>query len=193
MPIIKRLVARSLFLNLFWVFAGSQLGRLFHKDLGGIIIGLGFLVIYSFTYYLSFDREKKSIHNFLMLTLAMIGIFLTASFILPFFFINGQTDLSVIGFLLCSSTIAFIGIIAIVGRYIEVKNRLLTIVLGAIITALTAYFVTRYLPEHFDTDKLSKFVNPLAFDFCIWQVLTTFLVGRSIRSSTSLPPTRHWH
>src|SRR4051812_34600263 len=112
MSFLKRLLLTSLTLNVFWTFIGSQIGRLFPKDFGGIIIGTGFPIIYSLTYFLSFDKNKKSIYNFLMLTVTIIATFLTASFIPPFFFINGSSDVSVIGFFLCSSTLAFIGIVA---------------------------------------------------------------------------------
>jgi len=189
MTFMKRLLLTSLTLNILWTFLGSQIGRLFHKDLGGIIIAIGFLVIYSSTYFIQFDKSKKSIHNFLMLTLTIIVIFLIASFIPPFLFINGNSDLSIFGFTLCSSTLAFIGIVSIVGHYTIISNKTNTIVVGSVLTAIITFLFFRLTPENLDIDKMSKVVNPMALGFCIWQVLTTFLIGRSINSLKSLQPT----
>jgi hypothetical protein len=191
MPFLKRLLLTSATLNICWAFIGTQIGRLFQKDFGGIIIGLGFLIIYSLTYYFSFDKSKKTIHNLFILTATIIVIFLTASFIPPFLFTNGSTDLSIIGFFVCSSIIAFVCIVAILGHYIEIGNKTSTIVVGSIVTALIAYVVAKYAPEHIDNESYNKVVNPLAVGFCVWQVLTTFLIGRSIIKTTILRPTSH--
>jgi hypothetical protein len=191
MPLPKKIIATSISLNIAWTFIGSQIARIFHKDFGGILIGLVFLIIYSWTYFSFFDKKKKTIHNFLMLTMTLIAIFMVATFIVPILFINGETNFSVILFLLCSTVIAFISITAIVGHYVVIENKKRTIIVGSIVTTVVASLILLYLaPDRYDSERLSKVVNPIAMGFCIWQILTTFLIGRSIKHTTSLQPTK---
>ena len=178
-------------MNIAWTFIGSQIARIFHKDFGGILIGLVFLIIYSWTFFSSFDKKKKTVHNFLMLTITLIAIFMVSTFIVPFLFIGGETNFSVILFLLCSTIIAFISITAIVGHYVVIENKKRTIIIGSIVTSVVASLVFLCLaPNRYDGDRLSKVVNPIAIGFCIWQILTTFLIGRSIKNTTGLQPTK---
>jgi hypothetical protein len=180
-PFFAKFFLRSLFLNVCWTFIGTQIGRLLPKDTGNLLIGLGFLIIYSVTFFYSFDKAKRTKHTFLMLTLAFFSIFLAATFIVPMFFVNAETNFSVYLFLFFSTLVAIISIVLIVGHYTFIKNKWLTIGIATTAAFLgTSIFFAITTSEHFDILSINNILNPLAIGFCVWQILTAGIIGQSL-------------
>jgi hypothetical protein len=177
-----KLLLISISLNICWTFLGSMLANYLEKDLGLMLIGLVFLLIYSTTFFLMFDKNKKNIYNFLMLTLVLICIFLASTFVVVpfFFFVFDNKFFQIIGSVI-SSFFPIVAIVSFLTRYKPIQNKTLTIVVTICLTFIKTLLFVKFLESfNFDTENLNTIINPMALGFCIWQILTTSIIGKSM-------------
>ena len=192
--IFYTLSLRSLILNLGWAFIGSliytttrdadRLGITQNADAyAALLQGLGFIIIYGLTFFLSMAKRKKTVSNFVVLTIIFGGIFFISSIIVPITFNSIESDYGdYIGALL-SSLVAAISIVTVIRNFFEVRRRIFTIALTTIAAFCVTIIFIMYMSVIADY-TYEGLINPLAIGYGLWQSVTTIAVAQSIVSNT---------
>jgi hypothetical protein len=177
----RKLILNCILLNSIWALLSTQIANLIAKGMDLFIIGFGFLLIYSLTFFLTFEQKKRNTYNYLMFTTILIAIFIAATFVVPFFtFIFQNKFFQFIG-LVCTSIFPVLCIITILNKYVEIQNKKQTIIIAAsviFISYLLIYGLSNLVGS--GTDWFEKILHPMALGFCCWQILTTLIIGKSI-------------
>jgi K+ transporter len=71
------------------------------------------------------------------------------------------------------------GITSVVANYFVIRRKTSTIILTTTITCIATILYLSSI-EKFDEPGFKRTIHPIAVGYCIWQVLTTITIGRSL-------------
>jgi len=165
----------SVLLNISWGFIATQIELLRDRDRGLIPIS-GYLAMYSLTFFLCFDKQKRTVYEFIKIVAQFSATFLISSFILlPLMSAIDHSFNTTFIATTINTLFSAVLILLIVSLTIEIKFKVLTGIAIFVVALLTTLLLPRLLSDRDYYDSIG--FQSLCIIFSTWQILTSICLG----------------